>query len=178
MTFTFYKKYDESFLKERQIKWKLPSKENFNTLRLYYIVTVVYFLMAIKHFINSGNFWGFWMTGGFCFLILSIISGFSYYKTKADSYKIAKGCIIKYQQLGNIDIVNTFNQDIVSVKDPESYAEIRWSAFSHYQHYDNHLIFYLNNNNNPILVLDKEIIPQSEYDDFINLIRSKLTEKS
>ena len=176
MSLIIYKKIDDSYLDETLVRWKLLAKVKFRSLRAYVLITALYLVIAISRYINYGIFWTFWMSFGIAFLFLMLVSALELYKGRSEWISKAKRCIQKYStRIPEIEY--TFSDQMITGKDIESYFELKWTAFSNYQVYENYLLFYLTDSNSAGVTLDKSKIPADIYAELITLTKSKLIEK-
>jgi len=175
MEFKITGKYNQTYFEECLTLWRFSSKEAFNSIKTYLICCIVYLFFGLFYYLRGKPVSLFISSLGIASFLLLIIQFLNIYQLKTRTKRNLSTRIDKYKNIPTAVRELIFNEDCIKFCDPEMKLELKWSAFSHYQEFGNYVFFFLNENKNPALSMDKTNIPESIKKGLFELINSKIS---
>ena len=125
--------------------------------------------------IQTNNYYSNWHISesiGIVMLFIAFVQSINYYNQKKIFFKNANDISIKLLETSN-EILIKIDNEFVKYYSPDLNIEIKWKLISKYSIYNNHLLLYLDEGKQSILVIDKSLISLEEYNYLLAIINKK-----
>ncbi len=174
MDIKIIKEIDESYIDESLTQWKLATRNNLRQIRIFSVLIVFFISIGLMKYNKEGTFWNYSTSFGLALVFLTVFLIEMHYKGREKWIKRAKKCIEKPSRITEYN----FTDEMITVKDPESYGEFKWSVFSTFQFYKNYLLISIKDSSDGFIVLDRNKIGKDIFNALIALLQEKITEKT
>ena len=181
-----------SSIKNNNIRWNIYSKKMFKFFLIVYSVGIALLIYGIFNFnefsrksyskfefktqiIQTNNYYSNWHISesiGIVMLFIAFVQSINYYNQKKIFFKNANDISIKLLETSN-EILIKIDNEFVKYYSPDLNIEIKWKLISKYSIYNNHLLLYLDEGKQSILVIDKSLISLEEYNYLLAIINKK-----
>lgn len=173
MEIKFTQKINDNYIKLQLFKIRKNTTSKRKSLATYLIICVVLFSMAALRRGFYGSFWNPWTSLGIAMAIMAIIYFIDINNRKVKTLSAARKYVEKFgMEQSGIEYV--FSDERISVRDPQSYAELSWSVFNKYRIYENHLLIYGENSDISLIQISKNQVSEKIFDEILGLVRAKL----
>ena len=168
---------DYNVVTETVIIWQNSSKRNYKNLIL--CIILILFLLATAYFkaAKTGSFWNFYSCFGIAYIFFLLLAFINQYERKSKLISNAAACYKKRNEQ-EISTEYIFTEEKITIKDLESYGEIKWSAFSHYELYNGYLLLFFQYHESSSIAIVSELLSKENFSTLIQFIESKLLNRN
>jgi hypothetical protein len=169
------KPFNNDLIGETKVIWRIAAQRDLRMLTMYFIFGLLMFLTGYSHSLhNNSSLWNFRTGAAFATVLplLSLAVGLIVGKRKW----ISKAIICSNKYKGQMPSSYTFNDNLVTVREPDAYTEIKWSVLTGYKLHNGYIFIY-GPSDSIAISLSKSLFSESEYSDLVSLVSSKLPQK-
>lgn len=162
----------QEFIEASLIRWEICWFKNKQGLFLCSIMSFTllglgFLLTDEEEIMNPFIFIGTFLFLITCFMVYNRIS------TKSKYVNDVKEVAEKFDLL-KMDCSYEFSDEYIKYTDKEKVLELKWSVFTNYSLYKNHLVIILNNSLTNTFIFKKEHLTIDEYEKIFDFVKSKL----
>lgn len=173
MEIKIIKKDCDDLLNKNKIKWTLFSRKNIFYFIVYAILGLIFLIGSAVTAKDINDFWGIGSSLGMSLIFLSLFYFAHTYQNKQKFINRTRQYIKLYnQQKRETELVLTDEKN--TFKDFQSYSEWKWTKFSHYMLYKDHLFLILDNSFLNALIIYKNEVTPEEFEELLSFVKGKL----
>lgn len=176
MDIKIIKRIDKDHIAEALFVWKLSNHKFQKDTIIISFMCIFFLVLGIIRTNRYGSFWNPWSSLGMAFAFIAVFLGIDMYNRKQKVISKAKKCIdISLKSDTSIELL--FTDNLMSIRDSESYVEFKWAVFSEYQLYQNYLLVFAKSSGLSVIQIDKNKLSGDTWDTAVNFIANKLPVK-
>ncbi len=176
MTITITRDNYSYLLDEAKIRWSLLNRNNLLFRIAIFIIGILVLVFDIYSYRQGKNSLNFFNGIGIYIVAFSIAYTLRIYIRKSDFITKTESLIARYHRLKYVTEI-IISDDELKYKFPEAYFEFKWNYFKYFMVHKNYIFIY--DEEKPIhsFTIRKEELPQNKFNDLLNFLSTKLSQK-
>lgn len=169
-------KNPEKFLFDNRLRWELFAKKSRGAIIVIGLCGIVILVIAWIYAKEGENFLGPVSSIGLSFILLCLIYIFQLYQNKQKFLRETSVYVSKLKKLGSETVIK-INEDHVSYRDSERFLEYKWSFFSEYRLYKDHLFLTTNDFMLNAMIIGKDETNPTDFSLLVEFAQKRLKER-